>query len=458
MKFDLDEICDSQLFEVNAPIDIELQNVTVHYKFRAIGSSISNLEVAHEWLGIAFIQDRLSRFDKNMTYVREGGITFSLAINSNDWELFIKELKSLREWNDLGTFSELNLEFADFIARIGSIRSKTPDFVENYFANYICCGIHEEASLYEDSGAYLNETYKLHPEWEYDLWQCHKLGISNGDVLYSPYCWVINSAKKDHIFYTIYGYKPSFHLCLQREGILFTERSACRLSDIQNVGNAQTWVALKGCNLRSFEYLLSDDGDILVIDYGKLAIVYFEIHLIPNELLLSLYNTEQKSISTLAKLVRVRTSITYKWENLNDDTFQSLCLKLLSRTARFHDARIESVGKTRSRDGGRDFLAYTIERPGIPSMKYIIQCKYKKDCGSLSRSKMGDIGTTIGQYCADGYIIMTNGFMDATLIDSLEGFSHNLKFQTDMEIQYTKLQLEHLLDQHQDIALSFNLI
>lgn len=48
--------------------------------------------------------------------------------------------------------------------------------------------------------------------------------------------------------------------------------------------------------------------------------------------------------------------------------------------------------------------------------------------------------------------------MDATLIDSLEGFSHNLKFQTDMEIQYTKLQLEHLLDQHQDIALSFNLI
>lgn len=80
-------------------------NVNVHISFRVIGSSISNLEVAHEWLGLAFILDRLTKFDKNITYVRDGGITFSLAIKSTDWELFIKELKLLREWNDFGTFS-----------------------------------------------------------------------------------------------------------------------------------------------------------------------------------------------------------------------------------------------------------------------------------------------------------------------------------------------------------------
>lgn len=65
---------------------------------------MSNLEFVHEWFRIAFILDLLSRFDKSISYVREGGITFSLAIIPDDWELLIKELKAISEWN--GTIME----------------------------------------------------------------------------------------------------------------------------------------------------------------------------------------------------------------------------------------------------------------------------------------------------------------------------------------------------------------
>ena len=89
---------------------------------------------------------------------------------------------------------------------------------------------------------------------------------------------------------------------------------------------------------------------------------------------------------------------------------------------------------------------------------YIVQCKYKEDNGSLTRSKMGDIGTTIAQYDADGYIVMTNGILDATLIDSLEGLSNNQRFRTDIGSQHTRTQLEHHLDLNPDIAKEFHLI
>ena len=430
----------------------------LHYSFKAIGSSISNLEVDHEWLGIAFIFDRLSRFDKDITYVREDGITFSLVVKTEDWELFIKEVMNLREWDDFGTFSNIDIAFVDFADSIDLYRLRTPDFAENYFANYVCCGIHEEASQYEKPEVHLKKKYKKHPEWRYGLWQCHKQGIADGEVLYSQFCWVIDSSKRDHVFETIYGYKPTFRLCLQKDDILFTERAACRLSDIRNISEAKTWITSQEDSAGPVKYYLSDNGDILLMDYGSLTIVYFDFSSVSGEKLLDIYHAEQDAISTLAKLVRDRAAISYQWKSLNDDTFQSLCQKLLCRISRFRDARIEPVGKTRSRDGGRDFLIYTTERPGLHATKYIVQCKYKEDNGSLTRSKMGDIGTTIAQYDADGYIVMTNGILDATLIDSLEGLSNNQRFRTDIGSQYTRTQLEHHLDLNPDIAKEFHLI
>lgn len=452
--------CNIETENIEGTLDSLLYHskVNVLYSFKAIGSSISNLEVAHEWLGIAFILDRLSRFDKNISYVREGNITFYLTIIPDDWELFIKELKAISEWNDYGTFSELDLAFADFVESVNSYKAETPDFVENYFANYVSRGIHEEASQYEDPNAFLEATYRIHPEWRFGLWQCHKQGISDGEVLYSQFCWVIDNNKKTNLFKAIYGYEPAFEKCIEKNDLFFTQRASCKLSAIKNINEALCWIASLGEDISSGKYWLSNDGEILLIDYGMYSIVYFDFAPVSSEEIQQLYQIEKKTVSTLAKLARVRGAIAYKWENLNDDLFQELCLKLLVRISRFYNARIEPTGKARSRDGGRDFIAVTRDIPSCPSGKYVIQCKYKENGESLTRSRMGDVGTTILQYGADGYIIMTNGIMDTTLIDSLDGFRNNPKINIDVNYQYTRPQLEHLLDLNPDIADYFKLV
>lgn len=94
------------------------------------------------------------------------------------------------EWNDYGTFLELDLAFADFAESVNSYKAETPDFVENYFANYFNRSIYEEVLQYEAPNAFLETTYKIHPEWRFGLWQCHKQGISDGEVLYSQFCWI----------------------------------------------------------------------------------------------------------------------------------------------------------------------------------------------------------------------------------------------------------------------------
>lgn len=452
--FDIDDIYDISISDILKQLGGET-DICLHYHFRALGSSISNLEVAQEWLNLSYIYDSLKKYAVDASWRREDGIDMFFTIPQCEASNFIKALKKVTYYLEFGH----NDDSSEYFFNIGKYRSDDPRMMESFYANYVSRGLFEEPSNRGiDEEVFFIKVFSEHPEWRYGLWQCHKQGIADGEVLYSQYCWVIDSSKREHVFETIYGYKPAFHLCLQKDDILFTERAACRISDIGNISDAKTWVTSHEDSAGPVKYYLSDDGDIFLMDYGSLAIVYFDFSPVSGEQLLNIYHAEQETISTLAKLVRERAAISYQWENLNDDTFQSLCQKLLCRISRFRDARIEPVGKTRSRDGGRDFLIYTTERPGIPAMKYIVQCKYKKDNGSLTRSKMGDIGTTIGQFNADGYVIMTNGLLDATLIDSLEGFSNNHRFQTDISCQYTRTQLEHYLDLNPDMAQEFGLL
>lgn len=454
ITFDINNIYEASISDIFEQLDEDC-DICLHYHFCALGSSISNLEVAQEWLNLSYIYDSLRKYAVKSSWRREDGINMFLTIPQYETSNFVHALKQAANYLECGH----NDESLEYFSNIEQYRSDDPRMIESFFANYVSRGVYEEPStMGVDEEDYLNKVFSQHPEWRYGLWQCHKQGIEEGEVLYSRFCWVINSSERDKVFELMYGYKPAFHLCLHKEDVLFTERAACRMSDIRNVSDAKTWITFHKDSVGPVKYYLSNEGDILLMDYGSLTIVYFDFSPVPSEQLLDLYYAEQDTVSTLAKLVRNRAAISYLWENLNDDTFQSLCKKLLCRISRFRDARIEPVGKTHSRDGGRDFLIYITERPGIPAMKYIVQCKYREDNGSLTRGKMGDLGTTIAQYDADGYVIMTNGILDATLIDSLEGLSNNQRFQTDISYQYTRTQLEHLLDLNPDIAQDFGLV
>jgi hypothetical protein len=78
------------------------------------------------------------------------------------------------------------------------------------------------------------------------------------------------------------------------------------------------------------------------------------------------------------------------------------------------------MGKSRSRDGGRDIVFHTTGRAGQPPVKWIVQCKLIRDGSSLAGSKV-QVADPVDQYGAGGFCVMTSGVIDSTLYDKLEG-------------------------------------
>lgn len=94
------------------------------------------------------------------------------------------------------------------------------------------------------------------------------------------------------------------------------------------------------------------------------------------------------------------------------------------------------MGKSRSRDGGRDIVVYTKERIGYKPEKFIFQCKLIKGNNSLTATKVPDISDIIEQYEADGYGIFTSGVIDSTLFDKIDKIAGRRQLKTLLSSKY----------------------
>ncbi len=113
------------------------------------------------------------------------------------------------------------------------------------------------------------------------------------------------------------------------------------------------------------------------------------------------------------------------WESLDDELFEQLCYDYLYALPFFDRYRLEKIGKSRSRDGGRDIVAWTNPAPSLfrPPAKYIFQCKHIGANASLSPKHFQSVADIIEQYGAGGYGVMCSGYIDATLHDRLDAIA-----------------------------------
>ena len=113
------------------------------------------------------------------------------------------------------------------------------------------------------------------------------------------------------------------------------------------------------------------------------------------------------------------------WETLDDELFEQLCYDYLYAQPLFDSSRLEKIGKSRSRDGGRDIVAWTNPAAPMfrPPVKYIFQCKHIKADASLTPKHFHSISDVIEQYGAGGYGVMCSGYIDATLHDRVDAIA-----------------------------------
>lgn len=118
------------------------------------------------------------------------------------------------------------------------------------------------------------------------------------------------------------------------------------------------------------------------------------------------------------------------WGKLDADKFEQLCYDILGKLEAFDPETRRLMGKTKSRDRGRDIEVHSRKHFGIDSIKWVVQCKFTKNKDSLPGSRVL-VTDTITEHGAGGYLIMTNARIDSTLHDKLEGISRNTGIEFD---------------------------
>ena len=137
--------------------------------------------------------------------------------------------------------------------------------------------------------------------------------------------------------------------------------------------------------------------------------------------------------------------IACSWDKLDDNQFEELCYDVINY--RHQPTKILKMGKSRSRDGGRDIVFHTTGRAGQPPVKWIVQCKLIRDGSSLAGSKV-QVADPVDQYGAGGFCVMTSGVIDSTLYDKLEGVARNRGIEIDW---WSRLELERFLARHTEL-------
>ncbi|MBN2402762.1 MAG: hypothetical protein JXN64_10220 [Spirochaetes bacterium] len=192
-------------------------------------------------------------------------------------------------------------------------------------------------------------------------------------------------------------------------------------------------------------FYLNEYDELLIIKDSNFSYLFFELDKLKYKELISLENRLSELFYTTSEIAGIHTKIDCHWERLNDEKFEELCYDIIYHNPKFDNTTIRKMGKSRSRDGGRDIVVYTQSRPGYQKEKYIFQCKYLCSGSSLTARKVTDISDTIDQYNAEGYGIMTSVVIDATLYDKLDAIAVKKKIRVE---QYSVYELERILARH----------
>jgi hypothetical protein len=128
------------------------------------------------------------------------------------------------------------------------------------------------------------------------------------------------------------------------------------------------------------------------------------------------------------------------WSSLSDTRFEDLCYDVVRSHPLFDPHTIRKLGKTRSRDGGRDIEVSERRRgQGADPRKWIFQCKLVTDGSSLGARRVVDVGDMLDQYNVQGFGVMTSTAIDATLYDKLSAVCSARQVR---EMHFSVLELE----------------
>jgi hypothetical protein len=201
------------------------------------------------------------------------------------------------------------------------------------------------------------------------------------------------------------------------------------------------------------ECMVDPDGTIVIVDDGQFRHLMFDTMALTLERMENLFSALGNVKQALAENIGFVTDIACDWAALSDEQFEQLCYDLIYNHPLFNPATIRKLGKSRSRDGGRDIEVLDTPRfPGARPRKWVFQCKLITGSKSLSATKLVDIGDMLDHYDVQGFGVMTSAPIDATLYDKLDAVCGKRGVE---QMNFSVLELERALARHEIIRCRY---
>ncbi len=476
MKIELNKIHDQidsekklvDIFKKNSLLEIELP-------FDSINVAQSSLDIIQDYLGVSFLAEKIAKHSEIIYSGKVERDKYYLGFLLKIKPLNINELAKLiyyySKWYSQTNepTSDDSLEHAEEISEYESNLEKTtfkfPDLIDDYYANLVNAAYYEIVSNYfeDEEESFFKKEYKKYPERKYGFWKSASSNNVNSEYFVSTDSWIIPSNSNIERILELYsGIEQSLefeHAEIHKyedKNVIINKSNAVWFSKDNELNRAKncssnvlTRYIEKSKKIKT-EFFLSQYGDVLLIKESSFYYVFFlyNVKLNFNELN-SIRNSLSPIYENIKELIGLSENINLDWSQFDDESFEQLCYDIIYYHPKFDNSTIRKMGKSRSRDGGRDITIWTKATPGHEPKLFIFQCKFYKPNSSLSASKIGDAGNTIMQYGAKGYGVFTTGIIDATLYDMLDGFSNNYGIST--RENWSIFELERFISQNKSI-------
>ncbi len=365
--------------------------------------------------------------------------------------------------SDEVTDTDFEQQVFEFVQNIRYNVKHCLDLADIYMANHVA-GLHE---WYSEDPEGVEAAFNEFPEYRFHFWK--PFSIKQNDILMSNDAWIVPFNVDIHRLLNEYdgisklgiAFTHALLVSLGEKQVVITNEIALaypkrEIEEAQHCAEymlkpdyeADSW------SLPDLQFAIEQDAEVLIASTPLYQIVIFAGRgeygtaaslSQPNikNILAAVFDAECK----LKRLSGEEQLLNLDWKNLDDGQFEDLCYEILNRK---HSPNfIRKMGKSRSRDGGRDIEYQISGRPGTypQKQKWIVQCKLITNGSSLGSNRL-NVSDTIDQYEASGYCVMTSTVIDPTLYDKLDAISKNRRITIEA---YSRYELELFLSRHKDI-------
>lgn len=463
----------------------------------SIGSSNSHIDIADDLIEISWIAESVAAVTGSVT-AREDydaakyrtSYILSVQKPGPDFGLVIRKCATLLaredelEGQDALRYSDIRDEVMDYEDEVSSRPCRIPEILESYYANLVA-GAYNELR-YEAPERYSDEIAR-HPERRVAFWKSAFSTRIGTSCYVSSDSWLIPADLNPdtmfagtgqqyrigdfiagqilliaHATYVIAGdlimHFPMGQYFRSRVCASFTilEEGDSWPSDAFDwsdalftrspyremvVGNSHPSTRMiDPCNASR---LVDPSGSLVMINDGQFNHILYNTTPLSPASVKKVHTALLDAADLVAAGIMGSPQLACDWTSLTDEQFEQLCYDIILTHPRFDTDTIRKHGKSRSRDGGRDIEIFDLLRPGdTKRRKWIFQCKLVSGTGSLSATKVLDIGDMLDHYGVSGYGVMTSAPIDATLYDKLDAVCDRRGVE---KLTYSVLELERAL-------------